>query len=174
MDTLRSKRGSQVKKKEAPKEHLNLFADYEKRKVEMDKYVDQDKQQDQEKWEKQFTMYLGETRDGKRNEKPWYAQQQHPTEPKSEKLKRNDEKRKKQQDPMALLALLDKSSPQPVATISRPTTIEGLRKERLERERLERERAAQLMGIKSTHDTEQHFYHSQFNPDAVRQSKRRS
>ena len=51
--------------------------------------------------------------------------------------------------------------------VQRPTTIEELRKERLEREQKERARVQSLLEP-SRHESQEHYYHSQFNPDAVR------
>jgi phosphoenolpyruvate-protein kinase (PTS system EI component) len=79
--TLRDKAAPPGKRKKAevPKDHLNLFADYEKRVVEMDKLKDEDKQKAEDKWEKQFTTYLvNPVEDGETRSSPWYAQHEIP------------------------------------------------------------------------------------------------
>ena len=45
--------------------------------IQMDQLKDTDKKKDEEKWEKQFTTYLG-TGDGKELVKPWYSLSQIP------------------------------------------------------------------------------------------------
>jgi hypothetical protein len=50
--------------------HINLFAEEEKSDgLQLSKT---EKELDQKKWEDKHTMYLGETKDGKK-ESPWYA-----------------------------------------------------------------------------------------------------
>jgi hypothetical protein len=53
-------------------DNINLFADYEKRVVAMDKLKDEDKKADEIKWEAQFTTYLVKPEDSV-NASKWYT-----------------------------------------------------------------------------------------------------
>ena len=147
LSLLRS-RASNVEKKKKP-EHLNLFADYDRRTD--NKLVDMDKFADQKKLEDKYTVYLGETRNGKKEKTPWYALQSYQLL-QGTKNGENESQKKAASDPLGIKNI----------SIERATnlSIEDLRKQRLEREQKEAQRAAELLG--SVKETQK--YYSQYNP----------
>ena len=140
---------------------------------------------DHQKLVDRHTWYLGETRDGKKDN-PWYARSglkvssvpdtiseklETHLQRRKERKKRADEVQKVKEDPFTFInnatSKVSKSIPSSSSSASKPKgpkTIEELRKERLERELRERER----MNINPTaerHVEDKRYYHSQFHPD---------
>lgn len=200
LERLRQKKESSAEAEAVndKEEHVNLFKDLEKCHGNADILVDQ-KAIEQKQWEDKYTMYLGETKDGKKDV-PWYNESQSasrsqsslkPSESDEQKRKRKarqEERRKKSEDPMeALRNFMDsrKSSGQPPTShqssvvkksSSSSMTVDQLRRERLERELMERNRTHELLNpsssaIAATHNSKKEFYNSQFNPSFIRERK---
>lgn len=185
--------------------HVNLFADAELAASKMVKggknaEYEEEKRAKEKKAADQFTWYLGETKDG-RKETPWYASLDiKNVEPKQEglmgrivdakKRKEKDEKRKSRNDPLndmsRYLSSGGKSNKghsrdhdtKPKGTISSSaSSIEKLRAERLKREVAERRKAQELLqhgSITTRHEAEPEYYNSQFNPEFTRKRRERS
>ncbi|KAJ3019767.1 hypothetical protein HKX48_001783 [Thoreauomyces humboldtii] len=139
----------------------------------------------------QYTWYLGETRDGKK-ETPWYAtveakaplpqpQQWKAGKPVDEKRRaKKEERRKAKEDPLtAVMRHTSKLGSGAVSKSRYPDSsqitvragasgIEKLRAERLARELTEKQKAEELLnpnaGRITRHDVDTSFFNSQFNP----------
>lgn len=69
MEQLRaSKKGEKETQEDNRNQHVNLFHDFDQSVVLVD-----ERAEEQRKWEDKHTMYLGETKDGKKDV-PWYNQ----------------------------------------------------------------------------------------------------
>ncbi|KAJ8324901.1 hypothetical protein QVD99_000196 [Batrachochytrium dendrobatidis] len=143
--------------------------------------LDAEKLAEKKKWERKLTVYLGETRDGKK-ETPWYADMDYGRSRREKSVRpadlesrsRKDEQKKKQMDPVQDMArYLSKkkqtdvhdhstfkvSKPKShesgeISSCSNTLTIEELRKERLQREAKEKQRTRELLDPRKASRTE--------------------
>ncbi|KAI9102713.1 hypothetical protein DFS34DRAFT_577221 [Phlyctochytrium arcticum] len=175
----------------APK-HFSLFGDEETAEKKLKRTnadYEADKNAAEKKISAQFTMYLGETLDGKKDV-PWYATKEgrpdyNGTSTSKPKKKgtdpKRDERRKHREDPLAIMprtsnsvsSSRDHKNSSSSAPSSSKSKLEELRAARLAREKKERQKANSLTmpQQKVRHEAEQDYFHSQFNPSLA---KRRS
>ncbi|CAG8740918.1 10015_t:CDS:2 [Rhizophagus irregularis] len=151
-----------VKNTDSIQGHINFWADIEKESlavVSTNPEYEAEKKAKEKKWEKQFTMYLG---DVVKEQKPWYTRVESEFEKqyKEEHTKmRAHEKREKR----------DRSSNGSNSEAQSTSSIEKLRAERLAREKKEHLRVQKLLNPNLVADSgSTGRYNSQFNPDATK------
>ncbi|KAJ3292233.1 Leukocyte receptor cluster member 1 [Borealophlyctis nickersoniae] len=149
---------------EAPQGHINFFAELEAaagKAQGVNAEYEAEKKAEKEKYEKQFTWYLGETRDGKK-EVPWYATKDlkapsPPPKPAGRRGKKEKEDMlKEMDDPLSSISKYleakdkdktkksSRSKPR-TSSSSSSSSLERLRAERLAREAAERKRAEAVL-----------------------------
>ncbi|CAI2186094.1 18198_t:CDS:2 [Funneliformis geosporum] len=172
--------------------HINFWADLEKESlavVSTNPEYEAEKRAKEKKWEKQFTMYLG---DVVKEQRPWYTRVESEFEKQYKEEQINgskDEGSVSIYDPLLIMkSKLDKKSKKKSKDVTRekrdrsynrgkesnsesssPSSIEKLRSERLAREKKERLRVQKLLNPGMAIDSEPAGrYHSQFNPNATK------
>ena len=147
--------------------HINFFEDAEK--YQHSELIESDAAKAQRKKEERFTVYLGETHNGKKSQ-PWYSKTSTVVKYQSEKSKfALDAHRKSLDDPMS--SFQNRSNITNVTKKVDPEnlSIDEMRMARLKREKAERDKFnLTLNPPKQVHETKHHFYHSQYNREHIR------
>lgn len=173
--------------------HVRLFEEEEL--LEKSKILPTEKELDAKKFQDRYTMYLGETKEGKKDD-VWYASLDYgkgkklasTTDLERKKKERKDLERKDRLDPSRLMkdymaSKQDGSSQftkydqykKSSSSSSLPSggkSLDQLRQERIEREKKEKSRTMALLnpgaGAEDHNQGDRTFYNSQFNRDHVR------
>ncbi|KAJ3368953.1 hypothetical protein HDU91_000173 [Kappamyces sp. JEL0680] len=179
--------------------HVNLFQEEEQQQGIV--LLKSEKELKEKQWQDKHTMYLGETKDGKK-ESAWYNSLDYGKRDREARLdpekrkrrEKRDESSKRRDDPLKLmkdyLASKETGSSQfskyadfsGASKVSKKPsaskTIEELRQDRLAREMKERTRTQALLdpkaALENKHDQRKGYYNSQFNREHTRNNQGRS